>query len=54
MKKKNAIKKLQLSRETLQALTSSDCQKAVGAAPESCATGGQNDCSCDTQSKGAC
>lgn len=28
--KKKAIKKLQLSKETLQALTSPDCQKVVG------------------------
>lgn len=32
MKKKQA-KKLLLSRETLQALTSSDCQKVVGGHP---------------------
>jgi hypothetical protein len=39
--KKNGIKKLQLSRETLQALTSSDCQKAVGGnVPVSSLSGG--------------
>jgi len=31
MKKKKAVKKLQLSRETLQALTSSETKQAVGA-----------------------
>jgi predicted DNA-binding protein (UPF0251 family) len=49
--KKKAVKKLQLSRETLQALTASDCQKVAGALlPTSCESG-ENCCCVDTQSK---
>jgi hypothetical protein len=36
--KKNKVKKLQLSRETLQVLTSSEAQKVVGASHMSCMT----------------
>jgi hypothetical protein len=37
--KKNEVKKLRLSRETLQALTSSDMQTVVGGSKFSCLSG---------------
>jgi hypothetical protein len=37
--KKNEVKKLRLSRETLQALTSSDIQTVVGGSKFSCLSG---------------
>jgi hypothetical protein len=42
MKKKGEVKKLRLSRETLQTLTSSDTQKVVGGDIGPATTGGMS------------
>jgi hypothetical protein len=45
--KKKAIKKLQLSSETLQALASSDCQKVAGGNEPVSNMSGFNACPCE-------
>ena len=62
MKKKNEARKLRLSRETLQLLTSSDIRKAAGASVGiSCPSngnticiGGGGHCPMDNPTSGAC